>query len=313
MKKKTGWIVLAAVLIAALLTELFVLMPMAERRNESLQVPGTLPRQPESGQTVLPSAPQTVPVPTAPEPTAPTETTQPPESTESTKSETEPAPTAEPEPWTPPVQPQTPDVVPQPVETEPQTLSFPWTDAESGLTVEQVKSYDGAFFEDGSDAEVSGVAAIIVKNDSGKCVDYAKIQLNGLQKTFVFEATGMDAGATMVVLEAGKGAFVEQAYGSMTAEPAYSDGFERSEELIRVEEAGKKKLKVTNLTQEEIPCVRVFYKFYLQDKDVYLGGITYTARITGLAAGDSVTVKPSHYSSGRSRVIMVKTYETDQE
>ena len=42
----------------------------------------------------------------------------------------------------------------------------------------------------------------------------------------------------------------------------------------------------------------------------YVGGITYTAKITNLDAGASQTITPSHYLKGSSKIMMVRTYDT---
>lgn len=82
---------------------------------------------------------------------------------------------------------------------------------------------------------------------------------------------------------------------------------------MRVTENADHSLTVTNLTGEDIACVRIFYKLYMQDEDVYVGGITYNARLVDLPAGGSQTVTPSHYAKGYSRVVMVRTYDTAEE
>ena len=78
-----------------------------------------------------------------------------------------------------------------------------------------------------------------------------------------------------------------------------------------VEETAEGSLLVTNITETDIPCIRIFYKFYMYDTNVYVGGITYTAKVTNLAAGASCIVTPSHYLQGYSKIIMVKTYDTE--
>ena len=83
-----------------------------------------------------------------------------------------------------------------------------------------------------------------------------------------------------------------------------------SADQVKVEETENGSLLVTNLTDEEIPCVRIFYKFYMEEEEAYVGGITYTAKLTGLSAGGSQTVSPSHYAAGSSRVMMVRTYDS---
>ena len=67
---------------------------------------------------------------------------------------------------------------------------------------------------------------------------------------------------------------------------------------------------MTNISGVDIPCVRIFYKFHMEDVDVFVGGITYTAKLENLAADETRTVRPSHYAKGNSRIVMVKIYDT---
>lgn len=118
--------------------------------------------------------------------------------------------------------------------------------------------------------------------------------------------------STALVLEYHGTAYAPGSYRSCSASAAVVDGFEMSRELVEVTENGDGSLTVTNLTGETIPCVRVFYKFYMADVDVYLGGITYTAKLEELAAGASQQIRPSHFPAGMSRIVMIKTYDTAQ-
>ena len=83
-----------------------------------------------------------------------------------------------------------------------------------------------------------------------------------------------------------------------------------AESQVQVADNGSDGLTVTNVSGADIPCVRIFYKYYMSDENAYVGGIAYTAKLTGLAAGQTITVTPSHYASGASRVVMVRTYDT---
>ena len=194
-----------------------------------------------------------------------------------------------------------------------ETQEFPIAVPDSALQIQMIRSYDGIYLEDGSDEEITGVAAILVENTGTACVDLAKIQMDGNQCTYEFKVTGLAAGASAVVLEAGKQSYVEQVYDSVTADVALTDTFEMSKEFLDVEDTEDGQLEITNLTGHDIPCVRVFYKFYMKDHQIYVGGITYTAKITDLKAGASVRVRPSHYAPGESQVIMAKIYEMELE
>ena len=265
-----------------------------------------------------PSAPVTQPQTTAVQTTAAETTAAPAESsaaattqpvTETVTEQTEPAPQTQ----APEIQTQPPYVEPPaPPETESPWLEFPIVIPEYELEIQAVRSYDGIFLEDGSDTPISGVAALLVTNRGEKCIDLAKLKLTGEKTVYSFTVTGLESGATAVVMEEGKAPAVEQRYEAVQSEAAQTDFFEMSEGILSVEEDGDA-LKVTNLSDRDLPCVRIFYKFYLADAEAYVGGITYTAKLLDLKAGASMTVRPSHYAVGSSRVIMAKIYETDQE
>lgn len=189
---------------------------------------------------------------------------------------------------------------------------FPYAIEGTELTVQNISSYDGIFLEDGSDGEVAGVAAMVVKNTGDTNVEYAAITISCNGETLEFDASDLPAGATVVVQEKNKTPYQSGAYTDCSAVVAEMGDFEMSEDQVKVEETESGSLLVTNLTDEEIPCVRIFYKFYMADEETYVGGITYTAKLTGLSAGASQTVTPSHYAAGNSRIMMVRTYDSTE-
>ena len=80
---------------------------------------------------------------------------------------------------------------------------------------------------------------------------------------------------------------------------------------VRVTDNGDNTLTVQNLTEETIPAVRVFYRYYMQEEGIFVGGIAFTVRVTRLTPGAAVTVQPSHYTSKTGRVVMVLTYASE--
>ena len=176
--------------------------------------------------------------------------------------------------------------------------------------IEQVNSYNGIFFEDGSDRVVANVAAIVLNNKGDSCVEYVNITIKCGDIQLQFTGSTLDAGARMIVLETDSKSLPNGKYTDCTTEIASVTQLVLSEEQVRVEEQENGSLLVTNLTEDKIPCIRIFYKYYMDDVDVYVGGITYTTKVVDLEAGESCTVTPSHYYSGFSKILMVKTYET---
>lgn len=189
-------------------------------------------------------------------------------------------------------------------------ISLPYSITGSSLVVRGIASYDGIYLEDGRDSEISGVTAIVLQNTGDTAVEYASVSISRDGTVLQFDASAIPTGGTVVVQEKNRTLFQEGSYTDCTATVAEISGFEMSEDQVKVEESGNQSLTVTNLTDQTIPAVRIFYKFYIEEEDAYVGGITYTAKITDLEAGGMQTVTPSHYMDGSSRVMMVRTYDT---
>ena len=187
-------------------------------------------------------------------------------------------------------------------------IQFPYV--MENLTVQKVQSFDGTYLEDGSNKEVTGIAAILVTNTGEKCVEYAEISLAGDGIEWKFDLSALEAGESCVVLEANGAQYTQGIYTSCSSETALLDEMDMSKNLVEVTETKSGALNVKNVSKEDIPCVRVFYKYYSEDEDVYIGGIAYTAKVTDLKAGFTKMVTPSNYVAGQSKVIMVRTYDS---
>ena len=191
-----------------------------------------------------------------------------------------------------------------------QGLTLPYNIPGSGLVVRGISSYDGIYLEDGSDENISGVTVMLLQNAGETEVEYASVSVNRDGTPLQFEASALPAGATVVVQEKSRTPFQEGNYTDCSANVAEVNEFGMADEQIQIEETGEQEITVTNLTDQKIPAVRIFYKFYMEDEAAYVGGITYTAKITNLDAGASQTITPSHYLKGSSKIMMVRTYDT---
>lgn len=224
-----------------------------------------------------------------------------------TTGSTETTPTTQ--PTVPATQP--PIIVTTPPTTQDTSVYLPYQIPNTTLELQSVKPYDGTYLEDGSDTAIEQVAMLLVKNVGTQAVEYAKITMTYGDKTLQFEAKTLGAGERMVVQESSKQSCASGKLLSCDADVATLDTLDMASDSISVTDNGNNTLTVTNLTGEDIPVVRIFYKYYMEDMDIFVGGITYTAKITGLKAGSSVTVSPTHYASSGSVVVMVRTYTED--
>ncbi len=205
-----------------------------------------------------------------------------------------------------------PPVVELPVETDPVTgenegITFPATVEGYQLEIEKLAAYDGMFVEDGSNVQVQGVAMLLLKNNGEFPIEYTEITVEYESATLVFAVTALPVGARLVVQEKNGQAVPEgkalscRALVVQRAELSLSDA-------VEITENGDDTFTVTNLTKETIPTVRVFYKYYMEEQGIYVGGIAFTVRLTRLGGGSSMTVQPAHYATDTCKVVMVVDY-----
>ena len=217
---------------------------------------------------------------------------------------------------TPPTLGDLPSSVIIPTDKDPQTgeaiISFPCHLPEYGLIIEKLAPYNGMFVEDGTNVTVQNVAMLLVKNIGDFPIEYTQIRMVCEQKELLFDISALPAGEMLVVQEkAGQTISDEGIATAASALVIQQADMEMSKDKIKVIDNGDNTLTVQNLTDETISTVRVFYKYYMEDENLFVGGIAFTVRITRLGAGASVSVQPSHYTSQTSRVVMVLTYDSE--
>ena len=208
-----------------------------------------------------------------------------------------------------------PPTVEIPVVTDPETgekgISFPCEVPDYGLTIHRLAPYSGMYVEDGTNATVENVAMLLVSNHSDYPIEYASIAVQYGDETLTFDISTLPKGENMVVQEkTGKSVPIGKAQQAQALVVRRAN-MEMSRDQVEVVDNGDNTLTIRNLSGKMIPTVRVFYKYYMEDEDVFVGGIAFTVRVTRLGADSSVTIQPSHYSSKTGRVVMVLTYDTE--
>lgn len=185
------------------------------------------------------------------------------------------------------------------------TISFPYAIEGSDLVVEQIRTYSGYFLEDGSDREVSDVAVIVLTNN-GADLEFAGIGISQGTRNLAFSASQIPAGATIIIQEQNGAAFdMDDPYYSATATTTPTDGFAMSREYVSVKDNGDNTFTVRNITDRTLSKVQIFFKNYLSDEDVYVGGITYSITLEDVEDGTEVDVRSDHYDSRYSTIVEV--------
>lgn len=177
----------------------------------------------------------------------------------------------------------------------------PWTtmtDGDYSIGIRALGGYDGLFIEDGSDAEVTGVLALQFTNNGSSVIQYAEYAFQVGGETLSFKLSDLPAGSSVVVLEASRHPYNSAEVLKLTDRVvATMEELSFASEQVLIVDNGDDSLTLMNLTDETLPIVRVFYKYYYEAENVFVGGITYTAKGRSIPAGGSVTIHPSHYVS----------------
>ncbi len=218
------------------------------------------------------------------------------------------------EPLAPPT--DLPSAVVIPSEKDPETgdeigMSFPCQIPGYNLIIEKMAPYNGMFVEDGSNVDIKNVAMLMVKNDGNFPVEYTQIRVACGDEELLFDVSALPVGERLVVQEKSGKSIPEGGATSASVLVVQRANMEMSESKVKVTDNGNNTLTIRNLTNETIPTVRVFYKYYMNEEQLFVGGIAFTIRITKLGAGASVTIQPSHYTSKSGRVVMVLTYDSE--
>ena len=185
----------------------------------------------------------------------------------------------------------------------PQTGVFPCAVEGTELVILELATYEGPFWEDGTDEEVSCVAGLVVENAGALQAAKGAVILEWEDARMVFELTGVPSGAKILLLEKDRSAFRKDppvsCYGwSQEAYPE-SDG--------AVMAAEGNTLVLANLSRSEIPVVSVQFKNYDTDSGMFIGGITYTAQAEELLPEEVRGILPFHYAPGYSKVVSLTT------
>lgn len=197
-----------------------------------------------------------------------------------------------------------------PAPTESPYIQLPYNIPNTHLVLGRLDSYQGTFLEQGTDVSTQNVAMILLLNEGKEAVEYGVLAITLEDGTVLnFEPTCLPAGGKMVVQESDGKAYPGGEIKKCVGETATLKEMPMSTGEVRLTENADSSITVTNLTLRKIPAVRVFYKLYMAEEDGYVGGITYMAKVTDLAAGASITVRPSHYLYGSCKVVMVRTYD----
>ena len=184
-------------------------------------------------------------------------------------------------------------------------LQFPCPVVGTPLILEHLAAYDGAFFEDGSDREVTGVMAAMLRNPSDRELAAACVTLRTGEQTLEFYAQNILPGAAVLVLEKSAAAYTNDTYDSCWGNVVEAAQTDLLPHILQIREEGMGTLVITNLSEELLGPVTLYYKMRPPGQDFYMGGVTYRTTLEQLLPRQSVRITPYHYVHNYSCVVKV--------
>lgn len=174
------------------------------------------------------------------------------------------------------------------------------------VTVEKVGRYAGIFAEDGSDEIVSDVFAITVVNNSDKMLQYAQVVITCGGEEYTFDMSTIPVGARAQVLEKDKKALPEDLSSAQTVLTTVTEFQEAPSTYPEVFELTpfEYSVNIKNISKSDISGdVYVYYKTKVGD--LYMGGITYRAKVSDLASGEEKSAYAGHFYENDSEILFV--------
>ena len=183
-------------------------------------------------------------------------------------------------------------------------IGFPFEVPGTSLVAEALVHYDGPFLEDRSEMELFNSVALLVRNNSQQGIAHAKITVIG-NESWIFEAQYIPPMGTVLVLESSGAQFTESQITECSGwETVWCNGWQ-IDSLLQIGSVDMGTVAVTNITDTNLSNIRLLYKNWLPDSEIYVGGITYEVQIGQLLPGETVMVQPEHYAQGYSKFINV--------
>lgn len=176
----------------------------------------------------------------------------------------------------------------------------------TSLIARQLVMYEGPFLEKGGDEPVSDITALVLYNDGDLEIVQAEVKLTG-EEELTFFASNIMPGAQVLVLEKNASAWKDREITACSGWVSEASSRPLPEGTLEILEVDMGTLSVTNTSRGKLSDIWLFYKNYLPEGDLYVGGITYIETIEALEPGQTLQINPAHYASGYSRIIKSET------
>lgn len=172
------------------------------------------------------------------------------------------------------------------------------------LAIHNLVRYEGGYLEDRSDIHVTDIAAILLENTGSAGIECARVILHWEDGDYVFDVTMLPPGMRVIVLEKDGQTYRQHPWTGCSGVQKTGDG-DWSAFPVQIAVLDDTKLQLQNTTDMPIRRLQIYYKNYLPDDRILLGGVAYCYLVDQIPAGQSVTVEPYRFAWGYSKIVQI--------
>lgn len=191
-------------------------------------------------------------------------------------------------------------------EISPQMLAFPMEIPGTTLVARHLILYEGGYLEDGSHTYEDNVAAILLENTGSDGIECARVILHWEDGAYVFDVDMLPPGMPVIVLERDRQPYALKEW--IACEGVQKCSFEDWQSILEIEENGIQ-LQITNPTDQVACDVRIYFKDYLEEQDILVGGIVHSYTVGDIPPNTTVTAEPYRFVKGCSKILRIRRKE----
>ena len=186
-----------------------------------------------------------------------------------------------------------------------ESLKFPVIFSEDGLIAEDLRLYQGQYWEDGSGEYVDNVAALMICNTTERMIAFASFAVDTLDGQLYFFAYRLPPNSRCLVLEFQRKACDPEKALACRELTVRWEAQELSREQIDYVGLGSQ-MTIVNRDSRPLEHVTVWYKQYVKAEDYYLGGAAYSAHLFYVQPQERRTVTPEFYDAAHARIVAIE-------
>lgn len=194
-----------------------------------------------------------------------------------------------------------------PTETDTsQEVSFPYLVPGTTMCIENLVIYEGPLLDQNNDAPIVDGLALRLHNTGEKEILSAGVTLKLGNREYRFSGSHIPAGAMILLPALENALWTDEPCTECTGWVICAETTGLTETEVEILETGMDSISVTNRTQSVLCDVRLYYKNYLPEGDIYLGTPTHTAWVGTIQPGQTVPLELDRYARGYSKIVRIE-------